>query len=235
MTQKTILRVVLIVALACIAFAFWWFDLGRFLSLDYMREIQGSIKDVYARHSTLVLLAFGVCYTVATALSFPGAGIMTVAAGGFFGLFKGVIVVSFASTIGACLAFILARTLLRDWVVKRFGEKLTAVNEGVEKEGDFYLFSLRLIPIFPFFMINVLMALTKMPLRTFGGVSQLGMLPGTIVFVNAGRELAKIDSLAGILSPSLIFSFCLMGILPLVMKKLIVFYKAKKNSQNKDK
>lgn len=230
MTQKTLLRVVLIVALGVVAVAFWWFDLGRFLSLEYMREIQASMKDLYGRHSTLVLLAFGLCYTIATALSFPGAGIMTVAAGGFFGLVKGVIVVSFASTIGACLAFLLARTLLRDWVVKRFGEKLSTINEGVEKEGGFYLFSLRLIPVFPFFMINVLMALTKMPLRTFGGVSQLGMLPGTIVFVNAGRELAKIDSLSGILSPSLIFSFCLIGLLPLVMKKLVGFWKARRTA-----
>lgn len=229
MTQKTLLRVVLIVALVAVTGLFWWFDLGRFLSLEYMRGIQGSMKDIYAQHSTLVILAFGVCYTVATALSFPGAGIMTVAAGGFFGLFKGVVVVSFASTIGACLAFLLARTLLRDWVVKRFGDKLTAINEGVEKEGGFYLFSLRLIPIFPFFMINVLMALTKMPLRIFGGVSQLGMLPGTIVFVNAGQELAKIDSLAGILSPSLIFSFCLIGALPLIMKKLVAWWQGRRS------
>jgi uncharacterized membrane protein YdjX (TVP38/TMEM64 family) len=167
-------------------------------------------------------------YILVTALSLPGAAVMTLAGGALFGLLTGSLVVSFASTIGATLACFASRFLLRDWVQARFGEKLKAVNEGIEKEGAFYLFTLRLIPIFPFFVINLVMGLTKMPLMKYYWVSQIGMLPATVVYVNAGRELSKIESLSGILSPRLLISFALLGLFPLVAKRLIVAYRSRR-------
>jgi uncharacterized membrane protein YdjX (TVP38/TMEM64 family) len=167
-------------------------------------------------------------YILVTSLSLPGAAIMTLAAGALFGLVVGTIVVSFASTIGATLACFVSRFILRDWIQSKFGDKLRTINEGVEKEGSFYLFTLRLIPIFPFWLINLVMGLTKMPLKTFYWVSQLGMFAGTIVYVNAGKELGKIESLSGILSPMLILSFVLLGLFPLIAKKSIAFYKSRK-------
>ena len=139
-----------------------------------------------------------------------------------------MIIVSFASSIGATLACIVSRFILRDWVQAKFGNRLKTVNDGIEKEGAFYLFTLRLIPIFPFWLINLLMGLTKMPLRRFYWVSQVGMLPATIVYVNAGKELAKIESLSGILSPGLIISFAALGIFPLVAKKILSLYRKKR-------
>ena len=152
---------------------------------------------------------------------------MTLAGGALFGLVTGTVVVSFASTIGATIACIVSRYLLRDWVQNKFGERLTTINDGVEKEGAFYLFTLRLIPVFPFFVINLLMGLTRMRIFTFFWVSQVGMLAGTIVFVNAGKELAKIDSLKGILSPGLIISFIILGLFPISVKKIMELYRSR--------
>jgi len=154
-------------------------------------------------------------------LSLPGATLLTLAGGAIFGLLWGTLIVSFASTIGATLAFLIARFLLRDWVARRFGQRLAAVDEGVRRDGGFYLFTLRLVPVFPFFLVNLLLGLTAMKARTFYGVSQLGMLAGTVVYVNAGTQLARLDSLAGILSPSLLASFALLGVFPLLARKLI--------------
>jgi len=156
---------------------------------------------------------------------------MTLAGGALFGLVTGTVVVSFASTIGATIACIVSRYLLRDWVQNKFGERLTTINDGVEKEGAFYLFTLRLIPVFPFFVINLLMGLTRMRIFTFFWVSQVGMLAGTIVFVNAGKELAKIDSLKGILSPGLIISFIILGLFPITVKKIMEFYRKKETNR----
>ena len=142
-----------------------------------------------------------------------------------FGLLTGVIVISFASTLGATVACAVSRFLLRSWVQEKVGHRLESVNQGIEREGSFYLFTLRLVPAFPFWVINLAMGLTKMPLRTFYWVSQLGMLPGTIVFVNAGKELGKIDSLSGILSPGLIISFIILGIFPITVKKMLEIYR----------
>jgi uncharacterized membrane protein YdjX (TVP38/TMEM64 family) len=153
---------------------------------------------------------------------------MTLAGGALFGFVTGTVIVSFASTIGATLACFVARFLLRDWVQNRFGGRLTPINRGLEREGAFYLFSLRLIPAFPFFLINLAMGLIKMRLFTFYWVSQLGMLPGTMVYVNAGKELAKIDSLSGIVSPSLIVSFIILGLFPITVKKLMGWFRKKK-------
>jgi uncharacterized membrane protein YdjX (TVP38/TMEM64 family) len=168
-------------------------------------------------------------YILVTSLSLPGAVVMTLAGGALFGLLTGTVVVSFASTIGATVACFVSRFVLRDWVQGKFGAKLKTVNEGIEKEGAFYLFTLRLIPVFPFWLINLVMGLTKMPLKTFYLTSQVGMFPGTIVYVNAGKELAKVDSLSGILSPGLIFSFVLLGLFPIITKKLLALYRSKKS------
>ncbi len=219
--------IVLLMVMALIA-AFFIFDLGRYFSIDYFKSQQAMIADYYAAHPLQTGLIFFAAYVGVTALSLPGAAIMTLVAGAIFGLWWGVVIVSFASTIGATTAFLVARFLLRDSLQAKFGDKLKAFNAGVEKEGGFYLFTLRLVPAFPFFMINVVMGLTNMKAWTFFWVSQLGMFLGTIVFVNAGTELAKITSLKGILSPSLIGAFVLLGVFPIIAKKIISAFKARK-------
>ena len=168
-------------------------------------------------------------------MSIPGATVLTIAAGAFFGLGIGLVLVSFASTIGATLAFLVSRFLFRDWVEEKFGNRLRPINEGLKREGSFYLFSLRLIPIFPFFIINLVMGLTPLKTWTFYWVSQLGMLPGTIVYVNAGTQLAQVDSLSEVASPSLLISFALIGILPLFSKWLVTFLKSRKYMKKYDK
>jgi len=202
--------------------------LEQYLTLSYIKEQQVHFARLYTENKVMVIAVYMLIYIVVTALSIPGAAVMTLAGGGLFGLVTGTIVVSFASTIGATCACIVARYLLRDWVQGRFGDKLAKINEGMAKEGGFYLFSLRLVPIFPFFVINLVMGLTPIRIVTYFWVSQLGMLPATIVFVNAGKELAKLDSLQGILSPGLLISFALLGLLPLVTKKLLGLYKSRR-------
>ena len=167
-------------------------------------------------------------YIAVTALSLPGAVIMTLAGGALFGLVAGTVIISFASTIGATLACFVSRFLLRDWVQKKFADRLVAINNGIEKEGAFYLFTLRLVPVFPFFLINLAMGVTRLPLFQYYWVSQIGMLPGTIVYVNAGKELGKIESLSGILSPSLLASFVLLGLFPITVKKMMGFVNRRK-------
>ena len=200
------------------------------LSLEYLKSSRESLAQLYADNTFAVIAAYFGIYVLVTSLSLPGAAVMTLAGGAVFGLVAGTIIVSFASTIGATLACIVSRYLLQDWVQSRFGEKLATINEGLEKEGAFYLFTMRLIPAFPFFLINLAMGLSKLPVRTFYWVSQLGMLPGTIVYVNAGKELGKIDSLGSILSPSLLISFALLGLLPITLKKLIALYRRKRGT-----
>ncbi len=204
------------------------FHLDQYLSLEYLKSSRESFTALYEQNAFLVIGAYFAIYVLVTSLSLPGAAVMTLAGGALFGLVAGTVIVSFASTIGATLACIVSRYLLQNWVQTRYGDKLAAINRGVEKEGAFYLFTMRLIPAFPFFLINLAMGLTKLPIRTFYWVSQLGMLAGTAVFVNAGKELSKINSLGGILSPSLIFSFALLGILPITLKKLLALYRRKK-------
>jgi len=221
MLKKIILAAVGI----CLIALFFYLDWGQYLTLVYIKESQSRFQELYAHNRLTVITAYMGIYILVTALSLPGAVILTLAGGALFGLPVGTVVVSFASTIGASLACLVARFLLRDWVEKKFGDRLAAVQRGVDREGAFYLFTMRLIPVLPFFVINLVMGLTKMPMRTFFWVSQLGMLAGTVVYVNAGRELAKIDTLAGILSPRLIFSFALLGLFPLAVKKMLIFYR----------
>ncbi|WP_366932376.1 FAD-dependent oxidoreductase [Propionivibrio sp.] len=221
-------RMLLIIALIGLIAAYFGLNLGRFLSLDYFKSQQEAIESWRAARPVAAALLYFVAYVAVTGLSLPGAAVMTLVGGAVFGLLWGLLLVSFASSVGATLAFLASRFLLRDWVQQHFGDRLRAINEGVAKEGGFYLFTLRLVPAFPFFVINLLMGLTPMKTRTFYWVSQLGMLAGTLVYVNAGTQLAKIESLSGILSPGLLGSFVLLGIFPLIAKKIVEAVAAKK-------
>ncbi len=226
--MKNLQRLLLGLAVMALIGAYFAFDLGSFLSLEHFKTQQAAIETWRLANPLLAVGVFALIYIAVTALSLPGAAIMTLAGGAIFGLLWGTLIVSFASTIGATLAFLVSRFLLRDWVQTHFGDKLKAINEGVAKDGAFYLFTLRLVPLFPFFVINLVMALTPMRARTFYWVSQVGMLAGTLVYVNAGTQLAQIDSLRGILSLGLLISFALLGIFPLVAKKLVEWVKARK-------
>ena len=215
--QKLLLIGALIVLLA----AYFYFDLGRFFSLDFIKQRQQAFATLYAENPLLLIGGYFVVYVAVTALSLPGAAIMTLAGGAIFGLLAGTVIVSFASSIGATLAFLVSRYVLRDSVQSRFASRLTEINKGIEKDGAFYLFTLRLVPLIPFFVINLVMGLTRMKAGVFYLASQLGMLAGTLVYVNAGTQLAKIDSLRGILSPGLLGSFVLLGFFPLIAKKIV--------------
>ncbi len=223
-------RIILIISGVLLIAAFFIFDLSTYLTLDELKNQQQLLAQYHVDKPIVTAIIYMMIYILVTALSLPGATILTLAGGAIFGLAQGLLMVSFASTIGATLAFLAARFLLRDSIQAKFGERLQDINDGIEREGAFYLFSLRLVPIFPFFMINLLMGLTRMKVVTFYWVSQLGMLAGTAVFVNAGTELAKIDSLAGILSPALLASFVLLGVFPLASKKLLEMIKGKENA-----
>ncbi|RZL05710.1 MAG: pyridine nucleotide-disulfide oxidoreductase, partial [Rubrivivax sp.] len=185
------------------------------------KQSQANFADLHASSPLQVALAYFAVYVAATALSVPGATIITLAGGAIFGLFWGTVLVSFASSIGATLAFLVSRFVLRDGIQARFGERLKEINRGIEKDGAFYLFTLRLIPVVPFFVINLVMGLTRMKAFTFYWASQLGMLAGTVVYVNAGTQLARLDSLQGILSPALLGSFVLLGLFPLIARWIV--------------
>ena len=201
--------------------AFFAFGLGQYVSLDYIKHSQARFVSLYAQQPVLVTAVYFGVYVAVTALSLPGAVILTLAGGAIFGLVWGTVVVSFASTVGATMAMLAARTILRDSIEQRFGKRLAELNKGVEREGPFYLFTLRLIPAMPFFVLNLLMGLTRMKTLTYFWVSQLGMLAGTIVYVYAGTELGKVDSLGSVASPGLIGAFVLLGLFPLLTKKTL--------------
>ena len=218
--MKKIAVLVLVVALVL---AFFAFDLNQALTLDGLKAGLAQVKTLRAQSPVLVAGVYFVGYVLVTALSLPGAVIMTLAGGALFGLAGGTLLVSFASSIGATLAFLASRFLLRDLVQARFGNRLKAINEGIAKDGPMYLFTLRLVPLFPFFLVNLLMGLTPIRTLSYYWVSQLGMLAGTLVYVNAGTQLAQITSLSGILSPGLLFSFALLGIFPMLAKRFASF------------
>ncbi|WP_409425722.1 FAD-dependent oxidoreductase [Pseudoalteromonas sp. RW-H-Ap-1] len=211
---------------------FFFYDLNQLLTLDGLKGSMAQFDQYKAQSPFLVIGGFFLLYILVTALSLPGAAILTLAAGALFGLAQGLLVASFASSIGATLAFLVSRYLLRDTIKQRFPERLDAIDAGVEKEGGFYLFTLRLVPVFPFFLINLLMGVTAIKAWTFYWVSQVGMLAGTFVFVNAGTQLAQIDSLSGILSLDLILSFALLGVFPLIAKSLINAIKKRRVYKN---
>ena len=208
--------------------AFIALDLGRYLSFEQLQASQARFAQLHAEQPFTVAAVYFVVYVLVTALSVPGAVILTLAGGAVFGLWQGLLLVSFASSIGATLAFLASRFVLRDWVEARLGQRLADINAGVDKEGGFYLFSLRLIPVVPFFLINLLMGLTRMKTWTYHWVSQLGMLAGTAVYVNAGTQLAQLDSVQGILSPALLGSLVLLGTFPLIARRIVAAVQKRK-------
>lgn len=220
-------KIALLLVVLALVGAFFVFDLGRFFDLAWFKAQQQMLNEHVAAAPWAAAAIYFVVYVAVTALSLPGAAVMTLAGGALFGFWVALVLVSFASSLGALLAFLIARFLLRDWVQAKVGKSLDAINRGVERDGALYLFTLRLVPAFPFFVINLAMALTRLPARTFYWVSQVGMLAGTAVYVNAGTQLGQIDSLAGILSPGLIGAFVLLGLFPLIARKLIDVVRAR--------
>ncbi len=221
-------KLLVVAVIVALVVAFFAFDLGRFLSLDFFKTQQAAIDAYFQANPLQAAAIYFVAYVAVTGLSLPGAAILTIAGGAIFGLLWGLVIVSFASTIGATFAFLASRFLLRDWVQARFGDKLARINAGVAKEGAFYLFALRLVPAFPFFVINLAMGLTPIRTATFYWVSQVGMLAGTAVYVYAGTQLAQITSLKGILSPGLLGAFVLLGIFPFIAKRIVAAVKARR-------
>ena len=228
MKRANISRLLVLLLITALMTAYFVFDLHEYLTLEYLKSQQHLFIEFYEQNQALTLAAYFAMYILVTALSLPGAAIMTLAGGAVFGVGVGSVVVSFASTIGATCAFLVSRFLLKNYVQRKFQQKLTAINEGIAKDGVFYLFTLRLIPLFPFFMINLAMGVTPIGVLRFYWVSQLGMLPGTIVYVNAGAQIGSIESLSGILAPSLLLSFALLGVFPLLAKKFVEYLKRRK-------
>lgn len=224
MKQRFALLVAALIAIA----AFFVFDLDAYLQLDYLKQQQAALAQSVATRPLLSVAAYFTVYVIVTALSLPGAAVLTLVGGGLFGLAWGTLIVSFASTLGASLAFLISRYLFRDVVARRFGRRMQAIDAGIAREGAFYLLTLRLVPVFPFFVINLVMGLTAIRALTFALVSQIGMLPGTLVFVNAGTQLAQVTSPADVLSPGLLGSFALLGIFPLLAKRIVAALKARR-------
>ncbi|EKP0246445.1 FAD-dependent oxidoreductase [Aeromonas veronii] len=213
-------RLLLALVMGSLIGTFFALELGRYLTLDALQAQQAAVAQWVDSHFVTASLLFVLIYVLSTALSLPGASLLTLGGSAVFGVAWGLLLVSFASTIGATLAFLSARFLLRDWVTARFGDKLATFQSGMAKEGAFYLLSLRLIPIFPFFLVNLLMGLTPIRVSTYYWVSQLGMLPGTFVYVLAGSELGQLTSTGNILSPRLMVALTLLGLMPWLIKKL---------------
>lgn len=228
-------KIILLAILGILVFLYFHYDLGSLLTFENLKNQQDSLTEHFSANRWTFIGSYFAIYVLVTALSLPGATIMTLAGGAIFGLWTGLIIVSFASTIGASLAFLASRFFLRSLVQKKFSEKITTINRGIEKDGAFYLFTLRLIPVFPFFMINLSMGLTPIRLATFYWVSQVGMLAGTFVYVNAGTQLAQLSSLRGIFSPKLLFSFALLGLFPLIAKKIIEAIKSRQSLKQYEK
>ena len=220
-------KLLLATLIAIVLILLLFFDVHHYLTLEYLKSSKDKLNVYYQDNPLLVLGTYFVIYLASTAFSLPGAAVLSLAGGALFGLTAGALVVSFASTIGATLAMLIARVLLREWVQNRFASQMTTINSGMSKEGAFYLFTLRLLPAVPFFVINLVMGLTPIRTVTFFWVSQLGMLPATLVYVNAGSELGKIQSIDDILSPQLIISFVLLGIFPLLVKKIMTVIQTK--------
>jgi uncharacterized membrane protein YdjX (TVP38/TMEM64 family) len=220
-------KLAVIGVIVAIVVLFFALNLQQYMNLEYIKESRENFQVLLAQHPLLITGAFFVIYIVVTALSLPGAAVMTLAGGALFGFWAGLIIVSFASSIGATLACAVARYLFRDWTKEKMGAWYHKINAGIKKEGGFYLFTLRLIPAVPFFAINLGMALTGMRLWTFYWVSQVGMLAGTAVYINAGNQLGQIRKMGDILSPWLIISFVILGIFPLAVKKIVNFVRAK--------
>ncbi len=221
MSKKSVLGIILVVAIVYLGIEF-----SQYLTLENAKAQQSSLTLFIEENLLVAAATYFILYIAITALSIPGAAVVTLLGAALFGFWLSLALVSFASTIGATIAFLSSRYLLRNWVQNRFSSKLVAINEGVKKDGAFYLFSLRLIPVFPFFLINLLMGLMPISMFRFYWVSQIGMLPGTAVYLNAGTQLSEINSLAGIVSPTVLLSFVLLGLFPMMAKWLLNKFRA---------
>ena len=228
-------KIIVLLALLVVVILFFVFDLGQYLTLDYVKAQQQVLDQYYVENRVGTLIGYFVLYVVITGASLPGAAVLTLAGGAIFGLVTGVVLISFASSIGASIAFLVSRYLFRDSVQTRFGSSLKSINDGIDKDGPFYLFALRLVPAFPFFVINLVMGLTRLRLWTFFWVSQLGMFAGTIVYVNAGTQLAQIESASGIFNAKIVLSFVLLAMLPFIGKKIIAVVASRKALKGFDK
>jgi uncharacterized membrane protein YdjX (TVP38/TMEM64 family) len=230
-TKHSIFLVLLFgIAIAC----FFLLDLDKYTTIEYFKSRQEAITGYQEQNPLLAPMIFFSLYVIFTGLSLPVAGIMTIIAGALFGLIQGVVLVSFASSLGATLAFLLSRYLFRSFFQDRYSQKLKVLNHGIEREGAFYLFSLRMIPVFPFFMVNAIMGLTLIDTRVFYFASQAGMLPLTVIYVNAGSQIARINSVGDVLSPSVFLSFTLLGVFPLISKKIVYYLRARRAMTNDD-
>ena len=223
-------KLILVAIVAALIAAFFIFDLGQYFSLEYLKAQKDALNDLYQSKPVLILSIFFFAYVAMAALALPAATILTLAGGAIFGFWTGLIVVSFASTIGATIAFILTRYLFHDAIQNKFGDRLQAINTGIEREGAFYVFGLRLVPLFPFVVVNSVLGLTKLKTITFYWASQIGMLAGTAVYVNAGTQLANIDNLGDVANPKLLLSFALLGVFPIIAKYALAFLKRDKNT-----
>ncbi len=212
-------KLVLLAVVAGLIAVFFLFDLSQYASLEYLKSVHSEVVTEVRASPVRSSLVYFFGYVLVTGLSLPGAAVMTLAGGAVFGLVWGLLLVSFASSIGATIAMIISRTLLGNWVQERYAEQLVSINAGLEKDGAFYLFSLRMVPLFPFFVINLVMGLTPLSAWRFYWVSQVGMLAGTVVFVFAGTQLAEVESISDVLSPGLILAFSLLGLFPLLARK----------------
>ncbi|KPA14119.1 pyridine nucleotide-disulfide oxidoreductase [Candidatus Magnetomorum sp. HK-1] len=226
--KKKHIRLILILLISSMIISFFYFDLGQHFTLSNLKDKHTGLTNYYENNKQISIVVYMIAYILMAALSLPGAAVMSLAGASVFGFWLGLILVSFASTIGATLAFLVARFILKDYIQDKFSDKLKKINKGIEKDGIFYLLTLRLIPVFPFFVINLVMGLTSIRVLTFYIVSQLGMLPGTAIFVNAGTQIGQLSSTKGILSPSLILSFILLGIFPWIAKFLVSYVKNRK-------
>lgn len=227
MNKKIVIGIILVALIIFLGINF-----GQYLTIENAKAQQALLTQYISDNFITAAVIYFMAYVAITAFSIPGAAVVTLLATALFGFWNSLVLVSFASTIGATIAFLSSRYLLRDWVQSKFGEKLSAINKGIERDGSFYLFSLRLIPVFPFFLINLLMGLTPIKTTRFYLVSQLGMLPGTAVYLNAGTQLSQIDSLSGIVSPVVLGSFALLGLFPFIAKWVMSKIKIGPNTQN---
>lgn len=218
-------KLILVAVIAAVIAAFFFFDLGQYLNLEYLKSNKDALNALYQEKPILISAIFFIVYVLVAAFNLPAAGLLTIAAGAILGFWNGLFVVSFASTIGATGAFLMTRYLFHDAIQSKFGDRLEAVNTGIQKEGAFYVFGLRLVPLFPFFVVNSVLGLTKLKTWTFYWASQLGMIAGTAVYVNTGTQLAEVSSLNGILSVKLLASFALLGVFPILAKYLLNFLK----------
>lgn len=222
-------KILIIILISGSVGLFFYLGLHQYLTFERIKAAQGDLRAYTEAHFFQAVLAFCAVYIASTALSLPGAALLTLLSGALFGLIVGTILASISSTLGATLAFLASRHLLRDTIQSKFGKSFEKINQGIEKEGGFYLFTIRMIPAFPFFLVNLVMGLTRIDTFTYMWTSMAGMFLGTTVYVNAGTQLSELESASGIFSPAIIMSFVALGIFPVFAKKLINYLRKNKN------